>query len=99
MCTAGRCVCRPGYRDCGDGICRNLKTDPSDTAIVRAIINLGHSLRLGVIAEGVETVEQVTQLIAEGCDEIQGHYYSQPVAAADLQALVRRMNAAQQQAG
>jgi diguanylate cyclase (GGDEF)-like protein/PAS domain S-box-containing protein len=78
---------------------RNLKTDPSDTAIVRAIINLGHSLRLGVIAEGVETVEQVTQLIAEGCDEIQGHYYSQPVAAADLQALVRRMNAAQQQAG
>ncbi|MBW8268047.1 putative bifunctional diguanylate cyclase/phosphodiesterase [Caldovatus aquaticus] len=71
---------------------RNLRTDPSDTAIVRAIINLGHSLGLGVIAEGVETVEQVTQLIAEGCDEIQGHYYSHPVGTQELQALVRRMN-------
>ncbi len=77
---------------------RNLRTDPSDTAIVRAIINLGHSLRLAVIAEGVETVEQVTQLIAEGCDEIQGHYYSEPVPAEELQALVRRMNAAHPQA-
>lgn len=65
---------------------RNLKTDPTDTAIVRAIINLGHSLRMQVIAEGVETVEQFTQLAADGCDEIQGYYLSPPV---DLEAFER----------
>jgi diguanylate cyclase (GGDEF)-like protein/PAS domain S-box-containing protein len=69
---------------------RNLKSDPTDTAIVRAIIGLGHSLNLGVIAEGVETLEQFTQLAAEGCDEIQGYYFSPPLELVDFELLVQR---------
>ena len=67
---------------------RNLKTDPSDTAIVRAIINLGHSLAIQVVAEGVETREQFTQLAAEGCDEVQGYLFAPPLSAADFEALI-----------
>lgn len=67
---------------------RHLKTDPSDTAIVRAIITLGHSLNLEVLAEGVESAEQFTQLLAEGCDEVQGFYNSPPLAGSDLLDLV-----------
>ena len=69
---------------------RHLKTDPSDTTIVRAIIGLGHDLNLDVIAEGVETVEQFTQLAADGCDEIQGYYLSPPVPAEELRRLVEQ---------
>lgn len=69
---------------------RNLKSDPTDTAIVRAIIGLGHSLNLGVIAEGVETLEQFTQLAAEGCDEIQGYYFSPPLEFVDFRRLFER---------
>ena len=68
---------------------RNLKSDPTDTAIVRAIISLGHSLNLGVVAEGVETVEQLTQLAADGCDEIQGYYVSPPLEFEAFEQLVR----------
>jgi len=53
---------------------------PEDGAIVRAIIDLGRSLGLTVIAEGVETLQQRAFLIANGCDEIQGHFVSPPVA-------------------
>jgi diguanylate cyclase (GGDEF)-like protein/PAS domain S-box-containing protein len=67
---------------------RNLTSDPSDGAIVRAIINLGHSLRMDVLAEGVETAEQLAQLTAERCDEIQGFYVSHPLAASDFRALL-----------
>jgi len=71
---------------------RNLRSDPTDTAIVRAIITLGHSLNLAVIAEGVETFEQFTQLAAEGCDEIQGYYFSPALPIADFEELVQRGN-------
>jgi EAL domain-containing protein (putative c-di-GMP-specific phosphodiesterase class I) len=67
----------------------NLEVDPSDIAIVRAIIGLGRALNLEVLAEGVETVEQLTVLRAEGCDSVQGYYFSRPLAAADLQMVVR----------
>jgi diguanylate cyclase (GGDEF)-like protein/PAS domain S-box-containing protein len=69
---------------------RNLIDDPNDAAIVRTIINLGHSLGLKVVAEGVESAEQLEFLRNEGCDEVQGYYFSEPVNVADFAALIRR---------
>jgi diguanylate cyclase (GGDEF)-like protein/PAS domain S-box-containing protein len=69
---------------------RNLKSDANDAAIVRAIINLGHSLNLEVLAEGVETAAQVAHLRAEGCDEVQGFYFGRPMPSDDFVDLVRR---------
>jgi diguanylate cyclase len=61
-----------------------------DASIVRAIISLAHSLRLKVIAEGVETSEQL-QLLAElGCDQYQGYYFSRALPSAQLVALLSR---------
>lgn len=58
---------------------RNALNNPDDAAIARTIVALGHSLNLKVIAEGVETKEHETFLVAEGCDEVQGYRYSRPV--------------------
>jgi diguanylate cyclase (GGDEF)-like protein/PAS domain S-box-containing protein len=69
---------------------RNLPSDPSDTAIVRTVINLGHSLGLKVIAEGVDTIEKIGFLRAEGCEEAQGFFYSLPVPSKEFQTLVNR---------
>jgi diguanylate cyclase (GGDEF)-like protein/PAS domain S-box-containing protein len=63
---------------------RDLLTDPNDAVIARAIIALGHSLSLRVIAEGVETREQRDSLASMGCDAYQGYYFSRPVAARDM---------------
>jgi EAL domain-containing protein (putative c-di-GMP-specific phosphodiesterase class I) len=63
---------------------RDIETDESDAAIVRSIINLGHRLDLKVVAEGVETVEQLDFLRIRGCDEVQGYFYSRPLAAGDF---------------
>lgn len=68
---------------------RNVDQDPSDAAIVRAIISLGHSLELTVVAEGVETAAQIALLAAEGCDELQGYYYGRPMPANQFVALVQ----------
>lgn len=59
----------------------DMSTDADDTAIVNAVIAMGHSLRRRVIAEGVETSEQLTLLRAQGCEHAQGYYFSRPVAA------------------
>jgi EAL domain-containing protein (putative c-di-GMP-specific phosphodiesterase class I) len=71
---------------------RNICTEPSDAAIVRAIITLGHSLDMKVVAEGVETIEQLARMQTEGCDEVQGYYFGKPMPAADFIALVGKQN-------
>ncbi|WP_256448834.1 EAL domain-containing protein [Candidatus Nitrotoga sp. M5] len=52
--------------------------------MVRSIISLGHQFKLKVIAEGVETVEQLDFLRVRGCDEVQGYYYSRPLPAEEF---------------
>jgi diguanylate cyclase (GGDEF)-like protein/PAS domain S-box-containing protein len=66
---------------------RDLGSNPHDAAIVRAIVSLGHSLELEVIAEGVETAEQVELLQAEGCDEVQGYFFGKPMPASEFVSL------------
>jgi FixJ family two-component response regulator len=57
--------------------------------ITTAVITLAHSLRLKVIAEGVETEGQLAMLAAKGCDEMQGYYFARPMAAMDCGMLLR----------
>jgi EAL domain-containing protein (putative c-di-GMP-specific phosphodiesterase class I) len=68
---------------------REITCNPSDAAITQGIIGLAHSLQLKVVAEGVETPEQLAMLSEWACDEIQGYYFSEPVAAADCAAMLR----------
>ena len=67
---------------------RNLSVNEHDATIAHTVILLGHSLKLTVIAEGVETKEQLDILRRLGCEEMQGYYFSRPVPAADLSALL-----------
>jgi diguanylate cyclase (GGDEF)-like protein len=67
---------------------QDLPDDGDDAAIARAVISLAHTLQLRVIAEGVETREQVDFLRDAGCDEIQGYYLSRPIDARALQAIL-----------
>ncbi len=60
---------------------RGLSDDPSARAVVRAIIALGHSLHMQVIAEGVETDEQLARLRELGCDQVQGYLLGRPASA------------------
>lgn len=69
---------------------RDIPGDEDDKTIAKAIISLGHELDLKVIAEGVETEQQLEFLRAHGCDEMQGYLFSRPVPPAELAALVRR---------
>ena len=67
---------------------RDLTTDTDDAVIVSTIISMAHSLKLKVIAEGVESAEQLAFLKQQGCDEIQGYYFSQPVTAEEFTKLI-----------
>jgi diguanylate cyclase (GGDEF)-like protein/PAS domain S-box-containing protein len=67
----------------------DLTVDADDAAIVCSIISLAHSLRLQVIAEGVETAEQLAFLRAHGCDQMQGYYFSRPIAADVFERMLR----------
>jgi EAL domain-containing protein (putative c-di-GMP-specific phosphodiesterase class I) len=62
----------------------DITTNAGDAAIAKAIIGMGHSLQLNVIAEGVETAEQLALLRESGCDQIQGFYISRPLPADDF---------------
>ena len=68
----------------------DLETDPDDWAIASTILSMGRSLRLQVLAEGVETPEQLRQLRKMGCDMAQGFLFSRPLVADDLAELLLR---------
>lgn len=68
---------------------RDISTDSEDKAIVGAIINMTKSLGLQTIAEGVETAGQLAYLREQGCDEIQGYYYSKPLPADQFELFYR----------
>jgi diguanylate cyclase (GGDEF)-like protein len=72
---------------------QDMHQSAESLAMVKAIIAMAHSLRLEVIAEGVELQQQVDALRRLGCDQIQGFYYSQPLGAEDCAAYLRRQSA------
>ncbi|SFU28528.1 EAL domain-containing protein [Pseudoduganella namucuonensis] len=67
----------------------DITQNPDDAAIATAIIAMAHSLRMGVIAEGVETEAQMQFLRSRRCDYLQGFYFSRPVPAAEFNAMVQ----------
>ena len=64
---------------------REVTSNPQDAAIARTIIELAHSLDLQVIAEGVETPEQLAFLTENGCDQVQGYLFSRPLPVPELE--------------
>jgi EAL domain-containing protein (putative c-di-GMP-specific phosphodiesterase class I) len=66
---------------------RDITTNPDDAAIAKAIIALGHSMKLKVVAEGVESLEQMNFLREQRCDHMQGHYFSKALPPARVQEL------------
>ncbi|RWB33201.1 EAL domain-containing protein [Mesorhizobium sp.] len=67
----------------------DLAADENDQAVASAVISLGQKLHLRVIAEGVETDDQVAFLRKNNCDEMQGYHFSKPVSASDIEELLR----------
>jgi diguanylate cyclase (GGDEF)-like protein len=67
---------------------RAIGTDREDTAIVAAVIGLARNLGLHVVAEGIETPEQLATLVHLGCEHLQGYFFSRPVPVTDLAPLV-----------
>jgi len=68
---------------------RDLTMDASDASVVSAVINMGRSLHMRVVAEGVEAQDQLVFLKEHGCSEAQGYYFSRPLAAAGFADWVR----------
>jgi len=60
---------------------QDINIDPNDASITRAIISMAHSLKLKVVAEGIETEAQLAMLVAEQCETVQGYYVSKPLDA------------------
>jgi diguanylate cyclase (GGDEF)-like protein len=71
------------------GFVKELMSRADDASIVKAIISLAHGLRLKVVAEGVETPEQLQLLQSLGCDQYQGYHFSPPLPAPEFAELVR----------
>jgi len=72
---------------------RDLAQSSNDAAIVTAVISMARALKLGVIAEGVETEEQLDFLKREQCETIQGFLYSRPVPAEEFSAALQAVKA------
>jgi diguanylate cyclase (GGDEF)-like protein/PAS domain S-box-containing protein len=68
----------------------NLGRNPQSASIVRAVIGLGHGLEMSIVAEGVETQEQLSFLAEEGCDAVQGYFIGKPAPIGQYSALVGR---------
>jgi diguanylate cyclase (GGDEF)-like protein/PAS domain S-box-containing protein len=73
---------------------RDMNVDRNDAAIVRAIISMAQSLHLGTVAEGIETREHASQLLALGCSTGQGYFFSKPMAPHETNELLRTMRGA-----
>ena len=69
---------------------RDISTNADDKAIVATIINMAGSLGMKTIAEGVETADQLEFLRSQGCDEIQGYYFSRPLSKDDFEVYARK---------
>lgn len=69
---------------------RDIRNDTNDAVIVASTISLAHNLGLIVIAEGVESKDQLVHLKAAGCDQVQGFFLQRPVSASDIEALLRK---------
>jgi EAL domain-containing protein (putative c-di-GMP-specific phosphodiesterase class I) len=67
---------------------RSIDTHPADEAIVRAIAAMARTLGISISAEGIETEAQLQRLLALGCDEWQGHYFSPSVDAAAFEKML-----------
>ena len=76
---------------------QDVLVDEDDATIVRAIIQLGRSLNMQVIAEGVESAEQEAYITALGCNEGQGYYYSRPLSASAFDDWIRSYNTSRRQ--
>lgn len=68
---------------------QDIAADSDDASITRAVITMAHHLKLKVVAEGVETSEQLSLLISHQCDIIQGYFFSRPLPAAGMVELLR----------
>jgi len=70
---------------------QNIPGDSDNATIAQAILAMAHSLGIRVVAEGVETAEQLAFLRQHGCDAMQGYYFSPPLPAQDLETLLRQI--------
>ncbi|MEW6314393.1 MAG: EAL domain-containing protein [Pseudomonadota bacterium] len=77
----------------GQALVRDILSDENDAEVIESVIALGHSLRLRVIAAGVENAQQLAFLQSRRCDEAQGYYFSPTLSAEDTEIMLRQMPA------
>ena len=76
---------------------RHLAEDQNDQAIVKTILDLGKSLNLKLLAEGIEDAEASQFLMANGCTEAQGYYYGRPMPAGEFFIFAKKLQKQQKQ--